>query len=194
MALEAELRSRVDQSLRELEEVVGSLHYVKRLADSEHASAEQLSRVAATMEAAAGQFKALLASVGQSGAVLQSAVEAVRAADPAAVLDRVDAVGQSVAGVGARVDASVQLGEFARGELTTVRAAVEGTPAKIEAAARAQAAAVERLEKGVAAKIEAAGGQIAALEKRVGTAVMAAWVAAGLALVGAVLGALGFIA
>lgn len=194
MALEAELRSRVDQSLRELEEVVGSLHHVKRLADSEHASAEQLSRVAATMDAAAGQFAALLASVGQCGAVLQSAVEAVRAADPAAVLNRVDAVGQSVAGVGARVDASVQFGEFARGELTTVRTVVESTPAKIEAAARAQAAAVERLEKGVATKIEGAGGQIAALEKRVGAAVRAAWVAAGLALVGAVLGALGFIA
>lgn len=194
MALEAELRSRVDQSLRELEEVVGSLHHVKRLADSEHASAEQLSRVAAAMDAAAGQFAALLGSVGQSGAVLQSAVEAVRAADPAAFLNRVDAVGQSVAGVGARVDASVQVGEFVRGELTTVRAVVESTPAKIEAAARAQAAAVERLEKGVATQIEGAGGQIAALEKRVGAAVTAAWVAAGLALVAAVLGALGFIA
>lgn len=193
MALDAELRSRVERSLKELEEVVGSLHHVKRLADSQHASAEELSKVVSTMEAAAGQFRALLESVGQSGVVLQSAVDAVRAVDPAAVVSRVDGVGQAVAAVGARVDATVQLGELARGELGTVRAGVESTPAKIEAASRTQTAAVDRLEKAVLRRIEEAGGRIDSLEKRIGAAITAAWVAAGVAAIAAAVGIFGLV-
>jgi hypothetical protein len=174
MALEAELRSRVEQSLRELEEVVGSLHHVKRLADSQHASTEQLVTVAAAMEDVGAQFRSLLESVGQSGAVLKSAVDAVKAADPAAVIARVEGVGEKVSAIGQRVDAVVQLGEFNRGELGSIRAGVESIPGRVEAAARAQAAAIERMENAVAGKIEA-------LEKRVGTAIMAAWVAAAVA-------------
>ncbi|TAK55025.1 MAG: hypothetical protein EPO25_05080 [Gammaproteobacteria bacterium] len=186
MALETELRSRVDQSLRELQEVVGSLHHVKRLADTQHASAEQLSRVASAMETAAGQFGGLLESVGKSSAILVSAVEAVRAADPAVVVSRVDAVGHAVA-------ATVQLGEFARGELEAIRVVAEGTCGRIDAAARAQAAAIERLEKGVSARFEQAGERIAAIEKRVRTAIMATWFAAGLALIAAVAGVAGLL-
>lgn len=188
MALEAELRERVNQSLLELAEVLGSLQHVKQLAETGHGSAEQLSRVASTMEAAALQFKALLEGMAQSGAVLQSAVEAVRAVDPAVVLNRIDAVAQSIASVAARVDATVQLGEFAHGELGSLRASIDSTPGRIDAATRAQAAAIERLDKAIGGRIDETGERMELLEKRVGMAILAAWVAAALALASAVLG------
>jgi methyl-accepting chemotaxis protein len=204
MALEAELRSRVERSLKELEEVVGSLSHVRRLADSQQASAEQLSRVASAMEDAGSQFRALLESVGHSGATLKTAADTLKAADPAPAFekigalvagsrDEVGAVRQAIGVLGTRVDATVQLGEAARGELTTLRAAVGEVPARIEAGARAQASALDRLEKAIAAKVEDAGDRVAAVEKRVGAAIVAAWVAAAVAAVGAVLAVVGLI-
>jgi hypothetical protein len=187
MALEAELRERVNQSLLELEEVLGSLQHVKQLAETGQGSAEQLSRVASSMEAAALQFKALLEGVGQSGAVLQSVVEAVTAVDPAVVLNRIDAVARSIASVAARVAATVQLGEFAQAELGSLRASIDSIPGKIDNARRAQAAAIERLDMAIGGRIDEIGKRMELLENRVGMAILAAWVAAGLALASAVL-------
>jgi hypothetical protein len=102
-------------------------------------------------------------------------VEAVRAAGAslAAVKEDVTVVRQQLGAVGGRVDAAVQLGESARGELGALRTALGELPGKLDAAARAQAAALERMEKAVSAQIEATGGRMEALEKRMGTAVMA---------------------
>jgi methyl-accepting chemotaxis protein len=202
MALEAELRSRVERSLKELEEISGALQEVRRLADSQRASAEQFARASAAIESTGGQFRALLEGIGQSGAVLQSAVEVVRAADPAPTFekigalvvnsrDEVGAVRQAIGVLGTRVDATVQLGEAARGELSALRSAVGDVPSKIEAGARAQASALDRLEKAIAAKVDAAADRVAAVEKRVVTAVTAAWIAAAAAAVGAALAVIG---
>lgn len=202
MALEAELRSRVERSLKELEEVVGSLSHVRRLADSQQASVEQLSRVASAMEDAGTQFRALLESVGQSGITLKTAADTLKSADPAPAFekigalvassrDEVGAVRQAIGLLGTRVDATVQLGEAVRSELATLRSAVGDVPSKIEAGARAQASALDRLEKAIAAKVETAGDRVAAVEKRVGTAVTAAWIAAAAAAIGAVVAVFG---
>jgi len=204
MALEAELRIRVEQSLKELEELVSSLSQVKRLVDSQQASAEQLSRVATLLELAGTHFNALLESVGHSDATLKTAAEILKAADPAPAFERigslvassrdeVGAVRQVIGDLRTRVDATVQLGEVARSELVTVRAAFEDVPVKIASAALAQATALDRLEKAVAAKVEDVGARVGAIEKRVGAAITAAWIAASVAAVGVVIAVLGLL-
>jgi uncharacterized protein YoxC len=200
MTLEAELRTRVDRSLKELEEVVGSLHHVKRLADTQQSASDRLSAVAAAMEIAGDRLKGMAETMGQTGPILQAAVDAVRSADPGAVLNRTDELGRSVSAlqdrvqgvnqtvmtVGARVEGIVHGVEGVRTSIDPLRAAVDALPTKIDGAVRAQASALERLEKSLMPKIEHLDVAVASLEKRVGTAVTAAWVAAGLALIAAI--------
>ncbi len=198
MALEQELRSRVDQSLREIQEIIESLSHVKRLADKQSAAVEQMSSVATTLTTVGEQLKALTITVGQTGPVLQSAVDVVKSSDPGAILNRADAISQSVAAldarlgsVGARLEQAVQLGEASRATLDPIRSAVEAAPVRAEAAARAQAAALERLEQSISAKVDAAHHSVEAIKKQLGTTSMAAWVAAALALVAAIVSVVG---
>jgi hypothetical protein len=180
MALESELRVRLDDSLAALEEVVGSLHQVNRLADGQQVSVEQLSRVAASMEVAAGQLKGVLQGVGASGTLLQSAVDALKAADPRAAVDL------AVSKLAVRIDATSQLSELTRGEIGCLRADLQALQGRSEIADLAQAAACERLEKLNAAKFEQASGKRKSVGTLVAKVINVAWLAASGVILGAV--------
>ena len=132
MSLDSELRSRVDQLLRELGDVLGSLHHIKRLADGHHQSADQLSKVVGALEVTTTQLKPLLESVSQSASALASGAEALKAADPKMVVTRVAAL----------------------------QTAFEALLVKSEANARAQISALERVEKSIAGKLDQTGEAI----------------------------------
>ena len=198
MALEQELRSRVDQALREIQEIIESLSHVKHLADKQSASVEQMSSVATTLTTVGEQLKALTITVGQTGPVLQSAVDVVKSSDPSAILNRADAISQSVSALDARLgsfdarlEQAVQLGEASRATLDPIRLSVEAAPVRAEAAARAQAAALERLEQSISATVDRVHHSVEAMKKQLGTTSMAAWAAAALALVAAVVSVVG---
>lgn len=180
MALEAELQSRVDRSLKELDGIVVALQEVKRLADSQHMSAEQLSLVAVAMDGASNQFRTLIESVGVSGATLQSAVEIMQATNPATTLDMIAEVQKGVTSLTSLIDSVVQLEESAQRDLETIRASVESIPVKID-----------QHETTIVTKIERGEERLVTLEQRINTAIMAAWVASGFAAIAAVVAIIG---
>ncbi|BDD88844.1 hypothetical protein [Desulfofustis limnaeus] len=181
MVLEAELRQRVEQSSKELEEIIDSLQHIKRLADSQQSSTEQLAKVAKLMEEVAKKLGTLQVMAGQSESALQTAVESVKAADWTAIIKQIRAVG-------ARLENAVQLGESGKNDLASLKAGLSKVLQKIEAASREQAAAIEKIEKSLEGKFEEAGVRFEALEKRIGNAVTAAWVAAVMAAGAAAVG------
>ena len=157
MPLDNELNTRLDRSLKELEDVTVSLQHVKRLADTQHASTEHLSNITNAMIGVATQLNAVLASVGQSGSALQSAADLLKTVDVKAGLSQIDlelkassrdlqAVRQEIQSLRLQSDLAVQQGEHNQTELTNLSNAVNGSISNAEASRSSLAAGVVKID------------------------------------------------
>ena len=157
MSLENELNTRLDRSLKELEDVTVSLQHVKRLADTQHASTEHLSNITNAMIGVATQLNAVLASVGQSGSALQSAADLLKTVDVKAGLSQIDlelkassldlqAVRQEIQSLRLQSDLAVQQGEHNQTELTNLSNAVNGSISNAEASRSSLAASFIQID------------------------------------------------
>ena len=186
MSLENELNTRLDRSLKELEDVTVSLQHVKRLADTQHASTEHLSNITNAMIGVATQLNAVLASVGQSGSALQSAADLLKTVDVKAGLSQIDlelqassrdlqAVRQEIQSLRLQSDLAVQQGEHNQTELTNLSNAVNGSISNAEASRSSLAASVVQLETFVSDKFSGLSNALQALEKRGGISILGTW-------------------
>ena len=186
MSLENELNTRLDRSLKELEDVTVSLQHVKRLADTQHASTEHLSNITNAMIGVATQLNAVLASVGQSGSALQSAADLLKTVDVKAGLSQIDlelkassrdlqAVRQEIQSLRLQSDLAVQQGEHNQTELTNLSNAVNGSISNAEASRSSLAASVVQLETFVSDKFSGLSNALQALEKRGGISILVTW-------------------
>jgi hypothetical protein len=190
MGLETELRGRIENSLRELEVIVESLHHVRRLADTQQASAEQLARVAHEMGAVGGRLTSVTERVGETGTILQSAVDAVKNVDARTLIDRIDAVTKMIKTAGAGIDSSVTMLHSAKEERSTIQTSITTVASSIEVAKEANTVELGKLERALAENEAVARGRIEQLVKRVRVAAIAAWTGAlfaGLAAAGVIL-------
>ncbi len=186
MPLDNELNTRLDRSLKELEDVTVSLQHVKRLADTQHASTEHLSNITNAMIGVATQLNAVLASVGQSGSALQSAADLLKTVDVKAGLSQIDlelkassrdlqAVRQEIQSLRLQSDLAVQQGEHNQTELTNLSNAVNGSISNAEASRSSLAASVVQLETFVSDKFSGLSNALQALEKRGGISILGTW-------------------
>ena len=186
MPLDNELNTRLDRSLKELEDVTVSLQHVKRLADTQHASTEHLSNITNAMIGVATQLNAVLASVGQSGSALQSAADLLKTVDVKAGLSQIDlelkassrdlqAVRQEIQSLRLQSDLAVQQGEHNQTELTNLSNTVNGSISNIEASRSSLAASVVQLETFVSDKFSGLSNALQALEKRGGISILVTW-------------------
>ncbi len=186
MPLDNELNTRLDRSLKELEDVTVSLQHVKRLADTQHASTEHLSNITNAMIGVATQLNAVLASVGQSGSALQSAADLLKTVDVKAGLSQIDlelkassrdlqAVRQEIQSLRLQSDLAVQQGEHNQTELTNLSNAVNGSISNAEASRSSLAASVVQLETFVSDKFSGLSNALQALEKRGGISILVTW-------------------
>ena len=186
MSLENELNTRLDRSLKELEDVTVSLQHVKRLADTQHASTEHLSNITNAMIGVATQLNAVLASVGQSGSALQSAADLLKTVDVKAGLSQIDlelkassrdlqAVRQEIQSLRLQSDLAVQQGEHNQTELTNLSNAVNRSISNAEASRSSLAASVVQLETFVSDKFSGLSNALQALEKRGGISILGTW-------------------
>lgn len=110
MALEEELNRRIEDSVAQLDNIAASLKEVKRLAESNDRSSEQLSSVASELAPVAEEMKSILATLKDASGNLKEGVDAVSAADPKAVLTGLDAAEKKIvdelAGIGNRLEES----------------------------------------------------------------------------------------
>jgi uncharacterized protein YoxC len=134
MALEAELRARVEQSVKDLDQVVRSLQEVKRLADVNQASTEQLAKLTVAMDSAGGQIHALLETIGHAGQTLIAGADTLKAADPAPAIAEIKvvvgearaesvAIRQSIAASDRRLESFAKLLETTPGAVSEIRTA-----------------------------------------------------------------------
>lgn len=182
MALEAELRARVEQSVKDLDQVVRSLHEVKRLADSNQASTKQLTKLTTSMDSASGQIQALLQSIEQAGAVLVTGAATLKAADPGPAISEAKAVileskaesaalRHSMTSLDQRVDALMKLLEGMPSMTLETNRSCKDLLARIDALTKTSVEANDKLEKDF-------GAHMATLENRIGPLTLAAWLAA----------------
>ena len=186
MPLDNELNTRLDRSLKELEDVTVSLQHVKRLADTQHASTEHLSNITNAMIGVATQLNAVLASVGQSGSALQSAADLLKTVDVKAGLSQIDlelkassrdlqAVRQEIQSLRLQSDLAVQQGEHNKTELTNLSNTVNRSISNAEASRSSLAASVVQLETFVSDKFSGLSNALQALEKRGGISILGTW-------------------
>ena len=186
MPLDNELNTRLDRSLKELEDVTVSLQHVKRLADTQHASTEHLSNITNAMIGVATQLNAVLASVGQSGSALQSAADLLKTVDVKAGLSQIDlelkassrdlqAVRQEIQSLRLQSDLAVQQGEHNKTELTNLSNTVTRSISNAEASRSSLAASVVQLETFVSDKFSGLSNALQALEKRGGISILGTW-------------------
>ena len=134
MALEAELRARVEQSVKDLDQVVRSLQEVKRLADVNQASTAQLGKLTVAMDSAGGQIHALLETIGHAGQTLIAGADTLKAADPAPAMAEIKvvvgeakaesvAIRQSIAASDRRLESFAKLLETTPGAVSEIRTA-----------------------------------------------------------------------
>ena len=186
MPLDNELNTRLNRSLKELEDVTVSLQHVKRLADTQHASTEHLSNITNAMIGVATQLNAVLASVGQSGSALQSAADLLKTVDVKAGLSQIDlelkassrdlqAVRQEIQSLRLQSDLAVQQGEHNKTELTNLSNTVNRSISNAEASRSSLAASVLQLETFVSDKFSGLSNALQALEKRGGISILVTW-------------------
>lgn len=178
MGLETELRGRIENSLKELEVIVESLHHVRRLADTQQASAEQLARVAHEMGAVGSRLTSVTERVGETGTILQSAVDAVKNVDARTLIDRIDAVARLVQTAGAGIDSGVTMLHSAKEERGTMQTSITTLIKSFEAGQEVNVVQLGKLERELADNEAVARSRIDQLEKRVRVAAGAAWIGA----------------
>lgn len=175
MPLDLELRGRVERSLKELEEITGALHHVRRLADTQHSSVEELAKVSKAMEDVSRQLATVTSNIGETGGVLESAVTAVKQADPGATIQRVDAVARIIQNLGTRLDAGIALQETSAEKQEQLIGAVEQVTARFSFL-------LEELGNSLQKELLGVREDIAQTKARVSIALGGAWVAALVAL------------
>lgn len=186
MALEAELRSRVESSLKELEGITNTLREIKRLADSQKNSAEQLARVASLTESTGTQNRQLLDGIGQIGSILQRAVEAVQAADAAIVVEQVGVVGESVREVGRAASTSAQV-ESVLDKFSSVQSRLESIQDTVASSSKSNVSALEKLGSTFKEALAEVESSIENQTNRVGRALSVSWLAVVMATVAVIL-------
>lgn len=175
MPLDLELRGRVERSLKELEEIAGSLHHVRRLADTQDRSVEELASVSKVMEGVSRQLAAVTASIGEAGGLLESAVTAVKQADPGATIQRVDAVARAVQNLGMRLDTGIELQENSAKQQEHLIGSVEQVSSRFSSS-------LEETGNSLHKELRGLRDEIAQTKSRVAIATGGAWLAALVAL------------
>ncbi len=151
MALEAEMRARVEQSVKDLDQVVHSLQEVKRLADVNQASTDQLAKLTVAMDSAGGQIHALLETIGHAGQTLIAGADTLKAADPAPAMAEIKvvvgeakaesaAIRQSIAASDRRLESFAKALETTPGAVSEIRTETGNLADKLSEFARDSAA------------------------------------------------------
>ena len=198
MALEAELRLRVERSVEELDGVIASLQEVRRLADANQASSEQLIRVAGTMTDASEQMRALLQSINQAGTTLIASAETLRAADPAPAIVEMRGVvaeskaetaslRQAIAAMQRKVDAQSARLELMPSQFEGIGVMISAMNEKVANSNKDLTAGIAAVQSEAAAANYNISGRLADLARSVRTVAITTWVAVGLAAANAIL-------
>jgi uncharacterized protein YoxC len=197
MALEAELRARVEQSVKDLDQVVRSLQEVKRLADVNQASTEQLAKLTVAMDSAGGQIHALLETIGNAGQTLIAGADTLKAADPAPAMAEIKvvvgeakaesaAIRQAIAASDRRLESFAKALETIPGEVSEIRTATGNLTDKLGELARDSAAGDAKTIQELGIRLDELSKKVDTVSQRLGPLTIAAGLAAGFAAVGAI--------
>jgi hypothetical protein len=124
------------------------------------------------MEGVSRQLATVTASIGETGSLLDSAVAAVKQADPGATIQRIDAVARIAHNLGTRLDEGIQLHQ----------SSLEKQEETLERSSSSLQSLLEGMDESLRQELRVLREEIAHTKSRVAIALGGAWIAALLAL------------